>query len=172
MSSLSSGSTRLSAVALFLLIDLACSTDRSIGPAEVVALQALELSTTYAPHQDTLGAFSGTVQFHNPSDRPVSVILRSPCPLIVRAYRLDVGVTSAAWDQERYPGGCKSFPFEFAIDAGATRSLPFGPIDASMVLNDSLPSARYRLAVFIAERGGPSQSGAELTVTTAVLKPS
>jgi hypothetical protein len=111
------------------------------------------------------------VQFHNPLNRRVTVILRSPCALILRAYRLDVAATTPAWDQEHYPGGCKSFPFELTIDARSTRSLPFGSIDAADILNDSLPVMRYRLTVFISERDGPSRTGAELTVTTAVLRP-
>ena len=169
--SVSTVSARVLKVTLLAVMYLACSSGTATRSADVVALEALELSTTYTPNLDTLTAFSGTVQLHNPLNRPVSVVLRTPCSVIVRVYRLDAGVTDAVWDQERYPGGCKSFPFDLTIDAGGTHALQFGPIDASFILNDSLPAGRYRLAVFIAERGGPSANGAELTVTTAVLQP-
>jgi hypothetical protein len=47
----------------------------------------------------------------------------------------------------------------------------FGPIEAAEILNDSLPVTIYRLTVFVAQLGDPSLPGVELTVTTAVLKP-
>jgi hypothetical protein len=160
-------SLRRYGVALSLFAFPACST----GPAEIVDLQALELSTSFSPQADTVSAFSGSIEFRNPSNRPATVILRAPCTIILRAYRLDLAATTPAWDQARRPGGCKSFPLEFTIPSRGTRSLAFGPLDAAEILNDSLPVTRYRLTVFISEAGG-SFPGEEITLAIAVLKPS
>ena len=157
---------RLSTAGLVVVAGLTCSN----GPVDVVDLRTLELSTSFSPEADTIGAFSGAVEFHNPSAGPVTVVLRTPCSIIVRAYRLDTVRTAPSWDQERRPGGCKSFPLEFTIGARGSRSLPFGPVDAAEILNDSLPVTTYRLTVFIAQLVESSLPGAELTVTTAVLK--
>ena len=157
---------RLSTAGFVLLAGLSCST----RPADFVDLRTLELSTSFSPQSDTLVAFSGAVEFHNSLARPVTVVLREPCSIIVRAYRLDAVGTAPSWDQARRPGGCKSFPYEFTIAGRSSRRLQFGPIDAAEILNDSLPVTAYRLTVFIAQLGESPLPGAELTVTTAVLK--
>jgi hypothetical protein len=158
---------RVSTSSFVVLAGLVCAT----APPEVVDLRTLELSASFTPHADTIGSFAGNVQFHNRSGRSVTVRLRDPCAIIVRAYRLNGLATVPTWDQARRPGGCKSFPFEFDIGRRSSRSLMFGPIEAAEILNDSLPVTIYRLTVFVAQLGDPSLPGVELTVTTAVLKP-
>jgi hypothetical protein len=159
---------RASSVSLVVLLSVACST----APPEVVDLRTLELSTSVEPQADTIGAIAGQVRFHNPSRRPVTVMLRAPCSLILRAYRLSALGSVPTWDQARRPGGCKSFPFAFSIGSRSSRALPFGPIEAAEILHDSLPVTSYRLTVFIAQSGDPALPGIELTLTTAALKPS
>jgi hypothetical protein len=151
---------------LALLAIISCST----GPADVVDLRTLELSTTIALEADTLDALEGAVRVHNASAWPAIVMLRSPCTVVMRAYRLDTIDDAPAWDQSRHPGGCKSFPFEFVVGGSGSRSLEFGPIQSVEILGDSLPVVRYRVTVFIAQTGEFAPSGVELTVTTAVLK--
>lgn len=153
-----------SSVFLSLLVGLACSNE----PTATVTVKGLEFSTTYSPQADTLGEISGAVRIYNPSRRPVTITLRSPCTLVLRAYRLDVANT-AAWDQARKPGGCKSFPLEVVVRDRATRTFPFGPIEASDILGDSLPTVPYELTVFIARLDGAPSAGIELQITTAVF---
>jgi hypothetical protein len=136
----------------------------------VVDLRTLELSTTVALEADTLDTVEGAVRAHNSSAWPVIVMLRSPCTLVMRAYRLDAMEDTPAWDQSRRAGGCKSFPFEFVVGGNGSRSLTFGPIHSAEILGDSLPVMRYRITVFIAQTGEFAPPGVELTVTTAVLK--
>ena len=153
-------------VVLLLSASVSCST----GPADVVDLRTLELSTDLSPKADTVDAFSGAVWFHNPSAWPVTVMLRSPCSLVMRVYRLDAVDDAPVWDQSRRAGGCKSFPFAFTVGGRRSRSLSFGPMDATEILGDSLPVTRYRISVFIAQTGESAPPGVELTVATVVLK--
>ena len=109
------------------LANAACESPLAPRDGVPVYAASLQQATTGPDH------FVVVATATNPNSYPIRFTLRTPCTIVVRVYDTFDRSSAPVWNQEGFPGGCKSFPLEVRLGPRRLKDWSM-PISAEQVL--------------------------------------
>jgi hypothetical protein len=136
-------------LAVLALAALACA--RGVAPPATegpppARLRGLDFSADLVVAESPV-RLAGEVRVANRSAVSETLVFSDGCPVRLRVYDVEGTRVAPIWEG---PEICRAEPLALVIAPGESATLPIPPVDAREILSPELPTARYRVTVWLA----------------------